>query len=158
MAACESYSDRFSRLNGMEFEQIRMWGSLGWAVASSFSGLLFNLSPAYNFILGSVASVLMLIVLLSLKVNTNSIHAGEVLTKEKIAPSDVYALLRNRKFWAFCLYVAGVAWMMFIAEQQFSRYFVTFFDDIHRVTRYSVISGPCSRAWNLSCIWWSRCL
>ena len=41
----------------------------------------------------------MLIVLLSLKVNTNSAHAGEVLTKEKIAPSDVYALLRNRKFW-----------------------------------------------------------
>jgi OHS family lactose permease-like MFS transporter len=116
----------------MEFGQIRMWGSLGWAVASSFSGLLFNLSPAYNFIMGSVASVVMLIVLLSLKVNTNSAHAGEVLTKEKIAPSDVYALLRNRKFWAFCLYVAGVAWMMFIAEQQFSRYFVTFFDDIHQ--------------------------
>ncbi|NQD85975.1 MFS transporter, partial [Enterobacter hormaechei] len=46
VAACESYSDRFSRLNGMEFGQIRMWGSLGWAVASSFSGLLFNLSPA----------------------------------------------------------------------------------------------------------------
>ena len=104
VAACESYSDRFSRLNGMEFGQIRMWGSLGWAVASSFSGLLFNLSPAYNFILGSVASVVMLIVLLSLKVNTNSAHAGDV---------------------------AGVAWMMFIAEQQFSRYFVTFFDDIH---------------------------
>src|SRR5690606_39134185 len=81
--------------------------------------------------LGSVASVVMLIVLLSLKVNTNSAHAGEVLTKEKIAPSDVYALLRNRKFWDVCLYVAGVAWMMFIAEQQFSCYFVTFFDDIH---------------------------
>ncbi|MWL74817.1 MFS transporter, partial [Escherichia coli] len=120
VAACESYSDRFSRLNGMEFGQIRMWGSLGWAVASSFSGLLFNLSPAYNFIMGSVASVIMLIVLLKLKVNTNSVHAGDVLTKEKIAPADVYALLRNRKFWAFCLYVAGVAWMMFIAEQQFS--------------------------------------
>ena len=127
VAACESYSDRFSRLNGMEFGQIRMWGSLGWAVASSFSGLLFNLSPAYNFIMGSVASVIMLIVLLSLKVNTNSEHAGEVLTKEKIAPADVYALLRSRKFWAFCLYVAGVAWMMFIAEQQFPRYFVSFF-------------------------------
>jgi OHS family lactose permease-like MFS transporter len=67
----------------MEFGQIRMWGSLGWAVASSFSGLLFNLSPAYNFIMGSVASVIMLVVL-SLKVNTNSVHAGEVLTKEKL--------------------------------------------------------------------------
>ncbi|XTZ39013.1 oligosaccharide MFS transporter [Salmonella enterica] len=132
VAACESYTDRYSRLNGMEFGQIRMWGSLGWAVASSFSGLLFNLSPAYNFIMGSVASLIMLAVLLSLKVNVHSAHASEVLTKEKIVPADVYALLRNRKFWAFCLYVAGVAWMMFIAEQQFSRYFVTFFADVHQ--------------------------
>ena len=132
VAACESYSDRYSRLNGMEFGQIRMWGSLGWAVASSFSGLLFNISPAWNFIMGSVASVIMLIVLLSLKVNVNAANASDVLAKEKIVPADVYALLRNRKFWAFCLYVAGVAWMMFIAEQQFSRYFVTFFDDIHQ--------------------------
>lgn len=132
VAACESYADRYSRLNGMEFGQIRMWGSLGWAVASSFSGLLFNLSPAYNFIMGSVASIIMLVVLISLKVNTNSVYASEVLTKEKIAPADVYALLRSGKFWAFCMYVAGVAWMMFIAEQQFSRYFVTFFEDVHQ--------------------------
>ena len=132
VAACESYSDRYSRLNSMEFGQIRMWGSLGWAVASSFSGLLFNISPSWNFIMGSVASVVMFIVLLSLKVNVNAANAGDVLTKEKIAPADVYALLRNRKFWAFCLYVAGVAWMMFIAEQQFSRYFVTFFADVHQ--------------------------
>jgi len=132
VAACESYTDRYSRLNGMEFGQIRMWGSLGWAVASSFSGLLFNLSPAYNFIMGSVASLVMLVVLFSLKVDTRSAHASEVLTKEKIVLADVYALLKSRKFWAFCLYVAGVAWMMFIAEQQFSRYFVTFFDDVHQ--------------------------
>lgn len=132
VAACESYTDRYSRLNGMEFGQIRMWGSLGWAVASSFSGILFNLSPSYNFILGSVTSVLMLFVLLSLKVNTGTAHAGEVISKEKIVLADVYALIKSRKFWAFCLYIAGVAWMMFIAEQQFSRYFVTFFDDVHQ--------------------------
>ncbi|MDY0970254.1 oligosaccharide MFS transporter [Siccibacter turicensis] len=132
VAACESYTDRYSRLNGMEFGQIRMWGSLGWAVASSFSGLLFNLSPAWNFMLGSVTSVVMLIVLLSLKVNAHSANADEVLSKQKIVFSDVVELMRSRKFWAFCLYVAGVAWMMFIAEQQFSRYFVTFFDDVQQ--------------------------
>lgn len=132
VAACESYTDRYSRLNGMEFGQIRMWGSLGWAVASSFSGILFNLSPAYNFILGSITSVIMLFVLFSLKVNTHTSHVSEVLSKEKIVPADVYALLKSGKFWAFCMYIAGVAWMMFIAEQQFSRYFVTFFDDVHQ--------------------------
>jgi OHS family lactose permease-like MFS transporter len=89
----------------MEFGQIRMWGSLGWAVASSFSGLLFNLSPRITLLWAAWPRSLCWL-LLSLKVNTNSVHA-EVLTKEKIAPTDVYALLRNRKFWAFCLYVAG---------------------------------------------------
>ncbi|MCT7036736.1 MFS transporter, partial [Salmonella enterica] len=51
----------------------------------------------------------------------------DVLSKEKIVIGDVFELLRNKKFWTFALYIAGVAWMMFIAEQQFSRYFVTFF-------------------------------
>lgn len=131
VAACESYADRYSRLNSMEFGQIRMWGSLGWAVASSFSGLLFNISPAYNFILGSVASLVMLAVLISLKVDTESSNASAVISKDKIVLKDVYDLLKSSKFWAFCLYVAGVAWMMFVAEQQFSRYFVTFFSDVH---------------------------
>lgn len=132
VAACESYADRFSRLNGMEFGQIRMWGSLGWAVAASFSGVLFNLSPAYNFMLGSVTSVIMLLVLLSLKVAPASAQLDKVVAKEKIVFADVLLLLRNRKFWAFCLYVVGVVWMMFIAEQQFSRYFVSFFKDVHQ--------------------------
>lgn len=131
VAACESYADRYSRLNSMEFGQIRMWGSLGWAVASSFSGLLFNISPAYNFILGSVASLVMLAVLMSLKVDTQTANASAVISKDKIVLIDVFDLLKSGKFWAFCLYVAGVAWMMFVAEQQFSRYFVTFFSDVH---------------------------
>jgi len=131
VAACESYADRYSRLNSMEFGQIRMWGSLGWAVASSFSGLLFNISPAYNFILGSVASLVMLAVLISLKVDTQTSNADAVISKDKIVLKDVFDLLKSGKFWAFCLYVAGVAWMMFVAEQQFSRYFVTFFSDVH---------------------------
>lgn len=131
VAACESYADRYSRLNSMEFGQIRMWGSLGWAVASSFSGLLFNISPAYNFILGSVASLVMLAVLMSLKVDTQTANASAVISKDKIVLKDVFDLLKSGKFWAFCLYVAGVAWMIFVAEQQFSRYFVTFFNDVH---------------------------
>ena len=49
VAASESYADRFSRLYGLEFGRIRMWGSLGWAMAASVSGLLFNFTPLANF-------------------------------------------------------------------------------------------------------------
>ncbi|QLK61018.1 MFS transporter [Enterobacteriaceae bacterium Kacie_13] len=128
VAASESYADRFSRLYHMEFGQVRMWGSLGWALAASFSGLLFNLSPAWNFGLSSATSLVMLGVLLSLKIGNEELKNNDVIAQQKIVFSDVILLLKNRKFWMFSLYVAGVAWMMFVAEQQFSRYFVTFFE------------------------------
>lgn len=42
----ESYADRYSRAWSFEFGRVRMWGSMGWAVASLFAGQLFNLSRA----------------------------------------------------------------------------------------------------------------
>lgn len=128
VAASESYADRFSRLYGLEFGRIRMWGSLGWAMAASVSGLLFNYTPLANFIVSSTTSVLMLLVLISLKIGDEQLRNNNVISANKIVFADVLMLLKNRKFWMFSLYVAGVAWMMFVAEQQFPRYFVSFFD------------------------------
>lgn len=127
VAASESYADRFSRLYGLEFGRIRMWGSLGWAMAASVSGLLFNFTPLANFIVSSTTSVLMLLVLISLKIGDEHLRNNNVVSANKIVFADVLVLLQNRKFWMFTLYVAGVVWMMFIAEQQFPRYFVSFF-------------------------------
>ena len=128
VAAEESYVDRFSRLYNMEFGRIRMWAALGWATASSFSGFLYNISPKINFAISSVSALCMFAVLLTLKVDQFGKEDNDVLSKEKIVFTDVLHLLANRKFWMFSLYIAGVAWVMFIAEQQFSRYFITFFD------------------------------
>ena len=127
VAASESYADRFSRLYGLEFGRIRMWGSLGWALAASFSGLLFNYTPLANFLLSSGTSIIMLLVLISLKIGDEQLSHNNVISDNKIMFGDVILLLKNSKFWMFSLYVAGVAWMMFIAEQQFPRYFVSFF-------------------------------
>jgi OHS family lactose permease-like MFS transporter len=128
VAASESYADRFSRLYGLEFGRIRMWGSLGWAMAASVSGLLFNYTPLANFLVSSTTSVLMLLVLVSLKIGDEQLRNNNVISANKIVFADIVMLLKNRKFWMFSLYVAGVAWMMFVAEQQFPRYFVSFFD------------------------------
>ncbi|SNY63061.1 oligosaccharide MFS transporter [Enterobacter sp. CC120223-11] len=127
VAASESYADRFSRIYGVEFGRVRMWGSLGWALAASLSGVLFNLTPLANFLVSSATSVLMLLVLISLKIGSEQLRANNVISANKIVFSDVVLLMKNRKFWMFSLYVAGVAWMMFVAEQQFPRYFVSFF-------------------------------
>ncbi|MCS2170646.1 oligosaccharide MFS transporter [Scandinavium sp. TWS1a] len=127
VAASESYADRFSRLYNLEFGRIRMWGSLGWALAASLSGVLFNLTPLANFLVSSGTSVLMLLMLISLKIGDEQLRSNNVISDNKIVFGDVILLLKNRKFWMFSLYVAGVAWMMFVAEQQFPRYFVSFF-------------------------------
>ena len=44
----ESYTERVARQSQFEFGRARMWGSLGWAVATFFAGLLFNINPQLN--------------------------------------------------------------------------------------------------------------
>lgn len=119
--------------NGTNPQHADYWGEVApydqriVEMAASVSGLLFNFTPLANFLLSSGTSVLMLLVLISLKIGDEQLRNNNVISANKIVFADVLMLLKNRKFWMFSLYVAGVAWMMFIAEQQFPRYFVSFF-------------------------------
>lgn len=128
VAANESYMDRLSRLYGTEFGRIRMMGSIGSTAGASISGILFNISPNINLVISSVGAILMLLVLLSVKIDDTLLAENSVVSKERIQSKDIFTLLRTKKFWMFALYIAGVVWMMFVAEQQFPRFFVTFFE------------------------------
>ncbi|TCV95214.1 oligosaccharide MFS transporter [Biostraticola tofi] len=123
----ESYCDRFGRLKGFEFGRIRMWGSCGAAVTASFAGILFNMSPVINFTISSITSLIMLALLISIKIPAADNKENEVVPAKKISLPDVGNLLRQGTFWRFVFYVAGIVWIMHIAEQQFPRYFVSFF-------------------------------
>lgn len=127
----ESYADRYSRAWGFEFGRVRMWGSAGWAVASIFAGQLFNINPHINFIVTSAGTVLVFLVLLSLKTNGEGIdwQAVNAAKKEKVNKQDLGLLFRDAGFWVLMLFYGGIIWMMQSAEQQFPRYFVTFFVD-----------------------------
>lgn len=127
IAVSESYCDRFGRLKGFEFGRIRMWGSCGAAVTASFAGVLFNISPVINFTISSIVSLIMLAVLVSIKIPEADNTENAVVPAKKINMADVRQLVKEGKFWRFCFYVAGIVWFMHIAEQQFPRYFVSFF-------------------------------
>lgn len=127
IAVSESYCDRFGRLKGFEFGRIRMWGSCGAAVTASFAGVLFNISPVINFTISSIVSLIMLAVLVSIKIPETDNAENAVVPTKKINMADVRQLVKEGKFWRFCFYVAGIVWFMHIAEQQFPRYFVSFF-------------------------------
>lgn len=133
VAACESYADRFSRINNLEFGQIRMWGSLGWASSAALSGFLFNLDPNMIFIVGSASSAVMFCILYFLKSRYSADQLSQVTNPVTLSINQIAGMLRhNRKFWLFCLYVSGVAGMIYVAEQQYARFFVSFFADHRR--------------------------
>lgn len=124
----ESYCDRFGRLKGFEFGRIRMWGSCGAAMTASFAGILFNISPVINFTISSIVSLVMLALLISIKIPSSDNIENAVVSKKKISLPDVGDLVKQGNFWRFCFYVAGIVWIMHIAEQQFPRYFISFFN------------------------------
>ncbi len=57
----ESYTERVARQSQFEFGKARMWGSLGWAVATFFAGLLFNIDPKLNFAVASCSGLVFLL-------------------------------------------------------------------------------------------------
>ena len=65
----ESYTERVARQSQFEFGRARMWGSLGWAVATFFAGLLFNINPQLNFLVASCSGLVFFILLARLRVD-----------------------------------------------------------------------------------------
>ncbi|MEJ5173813.1 MFS transporter, partial [Erwinia sp. MYb416] len=66
----ESYTERVARQSTFEFGKARMWGSLGWAVATFFAGLLFNINPKLNFLVASCSGLVFFCLLARLNVST----------------------------------------------------------------------------------------
>lgn len=127
----ETYADRYSRAFGFEFGRVRMWGSLGWAIASIFAGQLFNINPHFNFMITSCGAVAVLLILFTLKTQGDDIdwQAVNESRKEPVNRKDVRILFQHASFWVLMLFYGGIIWMMQSAEQQFPRYFITFFAD-----------------------------
>ncbi|BBQ84171.1 TPA: oligosaccharide MFS transporter [Kluyvera ascorbata] len=127
-AAAESYLDRFGRLFDLEFGQIRMWGAIGSVFSAASTGYIFNINPMINFGISSAGALVILIIVLTMKIEVSDEVKSRIIAKEKTTLKDITALFRQRNFWTFVLYVCGVVWVLFVAEQQYPRFFITFYD------------------------------
>lgn len=126
-AAAESYLDRFGRLFDLEFGQIRMWGAIGSVFSAASTGYIFNINPMINFGISSIGALVILIIVMTMKIEVSDEVKSRIIAKEKTTLKDITALFQQRKFWTFVLYVCGVVWVLFVAEQQYPRFFITFF-------------------------------
>jgi OHS family lactose permease-like MFS transporter len=59
--AMEAYIERVSRNSGFEYGKARTFGCLGWALCATTAGMLFSVNPEWVFWMGSVAALLLLV-------------------------------------------------------------------------------------------------
>lgn len=125
VGALESYIDKQSRATHFEFGKARMWGSLGWATASYFTGLSFNLAPSLNYWLSSVAAICLIGLLLFVKVTTTD---REMLPVRRFSPiRQLQEFFKITGLWRLSVFVVGVSCIYGVFDQQFAIYYTTFF-------------------------------
>jgi len=124
VGALESYIEKVSRKYDFEYGKSRMWGSLGWASATFFAGQLFNINPSINFWLASGAGLCLIFLLFFTKVD---ITVEEQKKSNSVNIKDVIELLKEKKFWAFFMYVIGVSCVYGVYDQQFPLYYASLF-------------------------------
>lgn len=118
----ESYTERVARQSSFEFGRARMWGSLGWAVATFFAGFLFNLNPNYNFIVASCAGVVFFCLMARVKFAAPAGMEKLELGTKRISVEDALRLLTLPRFWALIFFVVGTC-IYGVYDQQFPVYF-----------------------------------
>ncbi|MFV8759089.1 MFS transporter [Yersinia enterocolitica] len=129
IGALESYTERVSRISGFEFGKARMWGSLGWAGATFFAGMLFNINPNINFWMASASAALFLLLLWRLhEVKADAMGQLEYGKSSALKLHDTLSLLRLSRFWALVVFVTGVS-VYNVYDQQFPVYFSSLFAD-----------------------------
>ncbi|WP_306392190.1 oligosaccharide MFS transporter [Telluria beijingensis] len=124
--AIESYVDRIGRAYGFEYSRVRLWGSLGFATAAFMTGRLYNIDPHINFMLASVAGLLLVALLALWRLPA---HQAEAADAPKLRLSDAFALLRDRAFWRFMVFILSVTNIYLVFDQQFPSYFAAQFPD-----------------------------
>ncbi|MEO7577724.1 MAG: oligosaccharide MFS transporter [Massilia sp.] len=122
--AVESYVDRISRAHGFEYSRVRMFGSLGFATAASFSGRLFNADPGINFYLASAAGLALVALLALWRAPATATPAVE---PPRVRTVDALGVLRDKHFWRFMFFVLTVTNVYLVFELQFAAYFASLF-------------------------------
>lgn len=123
----ETYTERAARNSNFEFGRARMWGSLGWAAATFFAGILFNIDPRLNFCAASVSGLIFFLLLARLNATyaTPDLSAANI-PASKVSLEDAFSLLTLGRFWALVFFVVGTC-IYGVYDQQFPIYFASQF-------------------------------
>lgn len=118
----EAVSERFSRYFDFKYGQARAWGSFGYAISALVAGFLFVKNPEYNFWIGSILGLFLLLNLIFWKPKQedkakDEIRDGDV---DSSIPSfkEMLDLLKLPHLWVIVIFIM-FSWSFYtIYDQQ----------------------------------------
>ncbi|MCD8844132.1 oligosaccharide MFS transporter [Staphylococcus gallinarum] len=130
----ETISEKLSRFFNFKYGQARAWGSVGFAVSALIAGHLFVINPDFNFWLGSVLGLLLLINLLLLKPKKEKEMINNLRNnpKDDSIPTakDMIATLKMKHLWIVMLFIMFTGTFYGIYDgQMFPDFYTKLFDN-----------------------------
>lgn len=131
----EALAERMSRRFGFEYGQARAWGSFGYAVAALIAGFMFTLNAYLIFWIGSVFSIVLLLVLLFIKPENNTAIVTKYESKSdnqdvNNSPSllEILSVFKMPDLWKIVIFIS-MSWTFYTVfdQQMFPEFFTTFF-------------------------------
>ena len=131
----EALAERMSRRFGFEYGQARAWGSFGYAVAALIAGFMFTLNAYLIFWIGSVFSIVLLLVLLFIKPENDTVIVTKYESKSNNqdvnnSPSllEILSVFKMPDLWKIVIFIS-MSWTFYTVfdQQMFPEFFATFF-------------------------------
>lgn len=131
----EALAERMSRRFGFEYGQARAWGSFGYAVAALIAGFMFTLNAYLIFWIGSVFSIVLLLVLLFIKPENDTVIVTKYESKSNNqdvnnSPSllEILSVFKMPDLWKIVIFIT-MSWTFYTVfdQQMFPEFFTTFF-------------------------------
>lgn len=131
----EALAERMSRRFGFEYGQARAWGSFGYAVAALIAGFMFTLNAYLIFWIGSVFSIILLLVLLFIKPENDTVIVTKYESKSNNqdvnnSPSllEILSVFKMPDLWKIVIFIS-MSWTFYTVfdQQMFPEFFTTFF-------------------------------
>lgn len=125
----EAVSERFSRYFDFKYGQARAWGSFGYAISALVAGFLFVKNPEYNFWLGSILGLFLLLNLIFWKPKQEN-KAKDEISNEDVDSSipsfkEMLDLLKLPHLWVIVIFIM-FSWSFYtIYDQQMFPEFYT---------------------------------
>ena len=113
----EALAERMSRRFGFEYGQARAWGSFGYAVAALIAGFMFTLNAYLIFWIGSVFSIVLLLVLLFIKPENDTVIVTKYESKSNNqdvnnSPSllEILSVFKMPDLWKIVIFIS-MSWI-----------------------------------------------